>query len=98
MRFFGRLVLIAVTAALVATGCGGTVLDTSKTEDTLKQDLQKSLEKPVTSVDCPSDQEVEPGATFTCTVTLAGGEERTETLRIRNEDADLSVLGLSSNK
>jgi hypothetical protein len=71
------------------------VIDGAKTEDALQASLAKSLETKVSSVDCPSDVEVEPKADFTCTVQLAGGEERTATLKILNEDADVSVTKLS---
>jgi hypothetical protein len=87
--------LIAVVA--LAVGCGETVIDTSKTEDALKANLSKSLEKKVSSVDCPSDQKVEAGATFTCKVSFAGGEEETATLKILNKDADVSVVKLSGS-
>jgi hypothetical protein len=85
--------LIAVVAFVV--GCGETVIDTSKTEDALKANLSKSLEKKVSSVDCPSDQKVETGATFTCNVKFSDGKEETATLKILNEDADVSVTKLS---
>jgi hypothetical protein len=91
---------LGTTAALVAilafvVGCGETVIDTTKTEDTLQASLSKSLETKVTAVDCPSDVEVEKGTTFACSVTLKGGEEQTATLKILNEDADVSVTKLS---
>jgi major membrane immunogen (membrane-anchored lipoprotein) len=96
MSFLGRLglVLTALAGLALLTGCGETVLDSTKAEDTIQADLSKSLETKVKSVDCPSDVEVETGATFSCDVTLAGGEEQIITLRIENEDADLSVTNL----
>ncbi len=94
-----RLVaILALAAALAVSGCGDTILDTAGTEETLQQDIETSLKKKVSSVDCPSDQKVEAGATFTCQVNLAGGKEETATLKIRNEDADLSVIDLSPNE
>jgi Domain of unknown function (DUF4333) len=97
MRLLARLgVLLGVLAALVlATGCGGTVLDTSDTEETIKQSIEDSRKEKVSSVDCPSDQKVEAGATFTCSIKLSSGKEETATLKIRNEDADLSVIKIS---
>ncbi len=91
-------VLAALSLALAAlslAGCGGTVIDTTKTEEQLQASLTKSLNEKVSSVDCPSDQEVEAGATFTCSVKLSGGETRTVTLKIRNNEADVSVIHLS---
>jgi hypothetical protein len=87
--------LVLALAALPFIGCGGTVLDTTKTEEQLQASLSKSLNEKVSSVDCPSDQEVEAGATFTCSVKLSSGETRTATLKIRNKDADVSVIHLS---
>jgi hypothetical protein len=93
--FYGVLGAVAFLALLgVATGCGGTVIDSAKTEEALEANFAKSLETKVTSVDCPSDQKVEAGATFTCTVNLAGGKTGTATLKIRNGDADISLIGL----
>jgi len=90
--FLGAVALIAILG--LPTGCGGTVIDSAKTEDALEQNLASSLGKKVKSVDCPSDVEVEPKATFTCTIVLVGGEEQVATLRIENEDADVSVTDL----
>jgi hypothetical protein len=87
--------LVLALAALPLVGCGETVLDTTKTEEQLQASLSKSLNEKVSSVDCPSDQEVEAGATFTCSVKLSSGETRTATLKIRNNDADVSVIHLS---
>lgn len=97
MDLVKRLGAIAgvVSIALLAVGCGETVIDATKTEEALQANLSKSLETKVSAVDCPSDVEVEPKATFTCSVELAGGKTETATLRILNEDADVSVVRLS---
>jgi hypothetical protein len=87
------LALFAVSA--VVAGCGGTVIDGTKTEEQLQASLTKSLHEKVSSVDCPSDQAVEAGAMFTCSVQLSNGKTDTVTLKIRNKDADLSVIDLS---
>jgi hypothetical protein len=73
-------------------GCGGTVIDTSKVEGTLQHSLESERKEKVSSVDCPSGQEVEPKATFQCTVNLAGGRTETATLEIRDSKADVSVI------
>jgi hypothetical protein len=99
MSFFKRssvmLGLIAVLAFVV--GCGETVIDSSKTEDALKANLSKSLGEKVSAVECPSDQKVEAGTTFTCNVKLSKGKEETATLKILNKDADVSVIKLSGS-
>ncbi len=99
MSFLGRLgaVLGLVVVLAFAVGCGDTVIDATKTEEALQANLSKSLEAKVSSVDCPSDQKVEAGATFTCSVMLPKGKEETATLKILNKDADVSVVKLSGS-
>jgi hypothetical protein len=99
MSFSGRVgaacALIVIT--VVAVGCGETVIDSTKTEEALQANLSKSLEEKVSSVECPSSQKVEAGATFTCQVNLPKGKEETATLKILNKDADVSVIKLSGS-
>ncbi|HEY0392474.1 MAG TPA: DUF4333 domain-containing protein [Solirubrobacterales bacterium] len=99
MSFLGRLGLIAALIAVLAfvVGCGDTVIDATKTEEALQANLSKSLEEKVSSVECPSDQKVEAGTTFTCNVELPKGKEETATLKILNTDADVSVIKLSGS-
>jgi hypothetical protein len=87
--------LALVLAALPFAACGETVIDGTKTEEQLQASLSKSLHEKVSSVECPSDQQVEAGATFTCSVKLSNGKTETATLKIRNSDADVSVIDLS---
>lgn len=87
-------VTAALALALLAAGCGKTVIDPVKTEGAIEQNLEGSLGKSVTAVECPSGVEVERGRTFECTVRLAGGEEETARLRILNEDADVELVDL----
>jgi hypothetical protein len=91
LRSLTALVLLALAGLL---GCGGTVLDSAKTEDTLQHSLEAERGEKVASVECPSDQEVEPKATFECVVRLDNGKEETATLEIRNEKADVSVISI----
>ena len=86
--------LIAI--AVLVAGCGETIIDSQKTEEQLEANLSHSLKEKVSSVDCPSNQKVEKGATFNCSVKLQKGEEQTVTLKIRNSDADISVINISS--
>ena len=92
--------LVALLGALVlaASGCGDTTIDDVKTEETLKASLEKSLHEKIKGVDCPSGVKVEAEKTFTCTVKLSKGEEATATLKIRNSDADVDVIGLQAKK
>jgi hypothetical protein len=95
MSFSGRIGAVAalVVAGILVVGCGETVIDQASLEDTVQQDVGKQG-KPVRAVECPSDQEVVVDATFTCTVEYSDGGKATATLRIRNEDADLSMIDL----
>jgi len=93
----GALAALALAALLLA-GCGETVIDDVKTEDAIEQNLEDSLGKKVTSVDCPSGVEVEAGSSFDCTVKLSGGKSETATLKILNEDADVEVADLQPDK
>jgi uncharacterized protein DUF4333 len=83
---------------LAVSGCGDTVIDDVKTGEAIEASLEKSLHEKIQEVDCPSDVKVEAGKTFNCTVDFAKGEEATATLKIRNSDADVSLVGLKANK
>jgi NAD(P)H-hydrate repair Nnr-like enzyme with NAD(P)H-hydrate epimerase domain len=87
-----------VIAAFLAVGCGGTVIDQSKVQDQIKATAEKSGKTKVSSVDCPSGVEVDPGQEFSCTVHLSGGGTETAKLKIRDEDANLDLLYLGPNK
>jgi len=90
--------MLAAILALAVVGCGETVIDSAKTEDQLESGLKKEQGLDVTSADCPSDVEVKANTSFTCTVTLKGGETQTATLKIRNTDADLTLVDLRPDK
>lgn len=96
-RRLGALVSLLVVAA-VAAGCGETVIDDVKAEGAIQSNLEKSLDAKIKSVDCPSDEKVEAGKTFTCSVVFSDGEKATATLKILNDDADVSLVGLKANK
>jgi uncharacterized protein YdgA (DUF945 family) len=100
MSWLGRSGAVAalLAVALLAVGCGGTVIDATKTEAAIEDDLQKSQGKKVSSVECPSDVEVEADASFDCTVTLTGGKQETVSLKILNDDADLEITSLQPAK
>lgn len=92
-RLPGLLSAMAVVA-LLAVGCGGTVIGTEKIEETLKANFEHVREEKVSSVECPTDQKVEAKATFECTIKLKGGGTKTETIEIENDKADVHVIGL----
>jgi hypothetical protein len=90
-RFLAAFALLATLAAL--SGCG-TVVDQVKLEDTVQASLEDSIHEKIKAVDCPSDQSVDPGVTFTCDVVFADDRREVATLKIRNEDADITMVGL----
>jgi len=96
-RFAALLAALAL-AALLAAGCGETVIDDAKTEDAIEQNLESGLGKEIAAVECPAGVEVEAGASFDCTVTLKGGKRETASLKVLNEDADVEVTGLQPAK
>lgn len=93
---------IAVTLigalALIVSGCGETVIDDQKTEGAVKASLERSLHEKIKSVDCPTDEEVDPGNSFSCAVDFPEGEEATATLKILDKEADVRLVGLEANK
>jgi hypothetical protein len=96
MNSWRRIGVLAtlLAVALAAAGCGATVIDSVNAEDTIQGSLEKSLHEKIKSVDCPSKPKVDPGTTFTCAVERSDGEQEIVTLKIRNKDADLSIVGL----
>jgi hypothetical protein len=87
--------LVALTFAI---GCGGAVIDQAKVQDLVKDDVERSQGEKVSSVSCPSGVDVEPGATFACKVELSNGKTQTAKLRIRDDDANLSLFQLGSDE
>jgi len=93
----GALAVPLALLALIATGCGDTVIDDVKAEDAIKSNLERSLREKIAVVDCPAGEEVEAGKTFTCVVKFSDGRQEIATLKIRNKDADVSLVGLKPN-
>lgn len=78
-------------------GCG-TVVSREKLQDTIQASLEKSIHEKIKQVECPSDQSVDPGATFTCDVIFSDDRREVATLKIRDEDADMSIISLKPEK
>jgi uncharacterized surface anchored protein len=70
------LMALGATAVLAAA-CGPAVLDDGKLQDVIATDFAKQTQVEVQSVDCPNDQKIAAGATFTCTLTAADGTKYT---------------------
>ncbi len=94
----GAAALVLLVLGLAVAGCGETVIDDVKIEGAVQSDLQKALHAKIKSVDCPSDQKVEAGETFTCTVIFSDGSQKIATLKILNKDADVGFVGLKPKK
>jgi major membrane immunogen (membrane-anchored lipoprotein) len=91
------LPLLGVLVALaLLSGCGETVVDNTKTADTLKAELEKTTPEKITSVDCPGGVEVDPGKTFECTVSIKGGPDKKAKIEITDKDADLRLINTST--
>jgi Domain of unknown function (DUF4333) len=90
-RLFAAFALLIALGAL--SGCG-TVVSQEKLEDTIQASLESSIHEKIKGVDCPSDQSVDPGATFTCEVIFSDDRREVATLKIRNEEADISMVDL----
>jgi uncharacterized protein DUF4333 len=89
---------IALLSSAAAYGCGGTVVSKEKVDDTTQASLERSLHEKIKSVDCPSGQPVDPGSTFECAVVFPDGKRESAILKIRDKDADISIVGLKPNK
>jgi len=86
--------LLALAIGVVALSGCGTVVDREKLQDTIQSSLEKSIHEKIKDVECPSDESIDPGATFTCTVTFSDDRREVATLKIRNEEADISMISL----
>jgi chromosome condensin MukBEF MukE localization factor len=82
-----------VLGSVVLYGCG-TVVDREKLQDTVQSSLEKSIHEKIKNVDCPSDESVDPGTTFTCDVIFSDDRREVATLKIRNKEADISMIDL----
>lgn len=89
---------LAIALPFGAAGCGDTVIDSSKAEDTIQASLEKSLGGEIEAVSCPTEQKVVPDTTFECTVVFSDGDKEIVTLKIRNSDADVSIVDLGDPK
>lgn len=78
-------------------GCG-TVVDREKLQDTIQSSLENSIHEKIKNVECPSDESIDPGATFTCDVNFSDHRREVATLKIRNEEADISMVSLKPKK
>ena len=98
-RFRPRLflLLIAIFGVVALAGCG-TVVDRVKLQETAQASLEDSIHEKIKQVECPSDQSVDPGATFTCDVIFSDDRREVATFEIRNKDADISMIGLKPKK
>ena len=71
-------------------GCSDTI-DDEKVEEFVRENAQ--VPALIESVDCPSDIEVNEGATFECEVHTRGGGLETSTMRQVSDDGDIELVG-----
>ena len=90
-RVFAAFALLLTLLALV--GCG-TVVDKVKLQDTVQASLEDSIHEKIKKVECPSDQSVDPGATLACDVIFSDDRREEAILKIRNEEADITMIDL----
>jgi hypothetical protein len=77
------LALSAGALAIGLGGCGG--VDDGKLEDQISERVEKEGGQ-VSSVDCPSDEKIEKGNTFTCTLRTVKGASVPIRVSITSED------------
>ena len=82
-----------VIGPVALSGCG-TVVDREKLQNTVQASLENSIHEKIKNVECPSDESVDPGATFTCEVIFSDDRREVATLKIRNEEADITMIDL----
>jgi hypothetical protein len=82
------LLTLGATAAILA-GCGASTLDAGKLQNEIATEVQKLVpEGTEVSVTCPSGVAIEAGATFDCTMDVAG---QSATIVVTQEDAEGNV-------
>lgn len=98
------LMVIAAVVVVVAAVCVlgffkpgffvTTVLDQNAVQNGVKTVLSagppKGYGQPVSSVSCPAQQEVKPGATFDCTA-VVDGQKKTVTVTVKDSDGNYEV-------
>jgi hypothetical protein len=95
----GALILpaAAVAAGLLLAGCGQ-VVDDQKLEDQITANLEHRTGVRIASAVCPTGVDVEPGRRFDCVVTARDGRRAAVTVRIRNKDADVTIVAVSAKR
>jgi hypothetical protein len=96
-RSFVFSLLALVFGSVALYGCG-TVVSREKLEFAIESSLENSIHEKIKQVECPSDESVDPGATFTCDVIFSDDRREVATLKIRNEEADISMISLKPKK
>ncbi|MEU5843630.1 DUF4333 domain-containing protein [Rhodococcus sp. NPDC047139] len=87
----GAVLVLVVVGVIAATTLGGKVLDTDSTQAGVAQVLTESYGAgQVGDVQCPSDQKVEVGHSFTCSVTV-DGQFREVTVTVTDDDGTYEV-------
>lgn len=80
----------AVVMALLA-GCGTTMIDSGKAEDSIKKLVVDQAGVKVRSVDCPEGKEAKAGDTFTCAVTASDGTKGDALVTEKDDEGNVHV-------
>jgi hypothetical protein len=86
-----------IGAGLLLAGCGH-VVDDKKLEDQITANLEHQTGVRIVSAVCPTDVDVDPGRRFDCLVTAGDGSRARVMVRIRNNEADVTILGVAAAK
>jgi len=73
-------------------------LESGAAGEQLQKELGITPHEKIASVDCPSEQGVDPGTKFSCSVEFSNGRQATETLKILNKEAGLKVVSFEPSK
>lgn len=92
-----RLIMVIALCLLMGisgAGCGDKVVDHVKAEEEVEARVEAALKVDIRSTSCPEGQHVVAKRTFRCLVVAGSGEELEVRVLIRNQQADLRIVGV----
>lgn len=85
------LVVPVLLAALLATGCGETTIDSAKAEKFIADTVTDQVGAEVESVECPEGLVAKQGETFDCTVTGTDGSSGKAEVTEKDDKGNVNV-------
>jgi hypothetical protein len=73
-------------------------LENGAAGEQLQKELGITPNEKIASVDCPSEQKIDPGTKFSCPIEFSNGSKAKEIMLIRDKEADLKVVALEASK